>query len=60
MPDEAARPAYTMRRLIAQAQGIPFGRTAEELTAETVAAGFQPVRVAQTDFGRIVIVRHPD
>ena len=60
VPDEAARPAYTMRRLLAQAQGIPFGRTAEELTDETVAAGFEPVRVAQTDFGRIVIVRRPD
>lgn len=60
VPDEAARPAYTVRRLVAQAQGIPFGRTAEELTDETGAAGFEPVRVAQTDFGRIVIVRRPD
>ncbi|MFF0271041.1 SAM-dependent methyltransferase [Kribbella sp. NPDC004536] len=59
VPDQAARPAYTMRRLVAQAQGIPFGRTAEELTDETMAAGFEPVRVAQTDFGRIVIVRRP-
>jgi hypothetical protein len=59
VPDEAERPAYTLRRLVAQGWGVPFGRTAEELTDEAVAAGFELVRIATTDFGRIVVVRRP-
>ncbi|GAA0615480.1 hypothetical protein GCM10009534_57720 [Kribbella sandramycini] len=59
VPDEAGLPSYTLRRLIAQGWGVPFGRTAEQLTEEAVAVGFELVRVAQTDFGRMVLVRRP-
>jgi SAM-dependent methyltransferase len=58
-PTEDGRPAYNLGRLLAHTRGLPYGRTAEELSAETEAAGFEPVRIATTDFGRIVLVRRP-
>ncbi|MEU4197565.1 class I SAM-dependent methyltransferase [Kribbella sp. NPDC026611] len=58
-PTEEGRPAYNLGRLLAHTRGLPYGRTAEELTAEAVAAGFEAVWIAPTDFGRIVIVRRP-
>jgi SAM-dependent methyltransferase len=56
-PDEADRPAYAVRRLIAQGWDVPFGRTAEQLAEEVQAAGFELVRLTSTDFGRFVIAR---
>jgi len=58
-PQEADRAAYALRRLIAQGREVPFGRTAEELAAEAGAAGFELIRIAVTDFGRMVLVRRP-
>ncbi|MFF1816832.1 SAM-dependent methyltransferase [Kribbella sp. NPDC058245] len=58
-PDDAGRPSYTLRKLVAQGWGVPFGPTAEDLADEAVAVGFELVRVAQTDFGRMVLVRRP-
>jgi ubiquinone/menaquinone biosynthesis C-methylase UbiE len=58
-PDDADRPAYTLRRLVTQGWGVPFGRTAEQLADEAKAAGFEIERLAQTDFGRLVIARRP-
>ncbi|MFB6722749.1 SAM-dependent methyltransferase [Kribbella sp. NPDC056345] len=59
LPDEAGRPSYTLRKLVAQGWGVPFGRTAEELADEAVAVGFELIRIAQTDFGRMVLVGRP-
>jgi SAM-dependent methyltransferase len=58
-PEPAARPAYAVRRLVAQGWDVPFGRTAEQLAAEAQAAGFELVRIAVTAFGRLVILRRP-
>ncbi len=58
-PDEDDRPAYAVRRLVAQGWGVPFGRTAEQLAEEIQAAGFELVRITPTDFGRFVIARRP-
>lgn len=58
-PQPSGRPAYAVRRLVANAWGVPFGRTAEQLTGEAEAAGFDLVRVASTDFGRYVVMRRP-
>jgi SAM-dependent methyltransferase len=59
VPEETERPAYTLRRLIAQGWGVPFGRTAEQLADEATAAGFEFDRLASTDFGRFVVARRP-
>ncbi|MEV6284740.1 class I SAM-dependent methyltransferase [Kribbella sp. NPDC051770] len=58
-PDEAERAAYTLRRLISEGWGVPFGRTAEQLADEAKAAGFAIDRIAQTDFGRLVVASRP-
>ncbi|MGC4942707.1 SAM-dependent methyltransferase [Kribbella sp. DT2] len=58
-PDEAGRSAYTLRKLVAQGWGVPFGRTAEQLADEARTAGFEIDRLARTDFGRLVIARRP-
>jgi SAM-dependent methyltransferase len=58
-PDEAERPAYSVRRLVAQGWDVPFGRTAEQLADEVQAAGFELVRLTSTDLGRFVIARRP-
>ncbi len=59
LPNEAGRPSYSLRKLVAQGWGVPFGRTAEELAEEAVAVGFELIRIAQTDFGRMVLVGRP-
>jgi SAM-dependent methyltransferase len=56
-PTEPARPAYTLRKLVAHGWQIPFGRTAEALTAEAEAAGFTLLRLAKTDLGRMIILK---
>jgi SAM-dependent methyltransferase len=58
-PAESGRPAYTLRKLVARGWEVPFGRSAEDLAAEGQAAGFDLVRLAPTDFGRIVILQRP-
>lgn len=58
-PDESGRPAYTLRRLVAHGWEVPFARSAEDLAAEGQAAGFELVRLAPTDFGRMIILRRP-
>ncbi|MEV4495459.1 class I SAM-dependent methyltransferase [Micromonospora arborensis] len=57
--DEAERGAFALRRLVFGNWGVPFARSAEDLTAEAEAAGFVLDRVAATPFGRIVVVRRP-
>lgn len=49
--------SYDLRRLAYRGWGVPFARTAEDLVAE--AAGFDLVRIAVTDLGRLVVVRKP-
>nr|WP_239063236.1 class I SAM-dependent methyltransferase [Streptomyces sp. SID13031] len=58
-PDEARRPAYTLRKLVSRGWEVPFGRSAEDLAAEGQEAGFELVRLAQTDFGRMIILQRP-
>ncbi|MBB5834341.1 methyltransferase domain-containing protein [Kribbella italica] len=58
-PDEADRPAYSLRKLVAHGWGVPFGRTAKQLADEAKTAGFEIERLARTDFGRLVIARRP-
>jgi ubiquinone/menaquinone biosynthesis C-methylase UbiE len=57
--DPAEQPAFALRQLVFSSWGIPFARTAEELTAEAQAAGFVLDRVGETPFGRLVLVRKP-
>ncbi|KAA0095990.1 class I SAM-dependent methyltransferase [Mycolicibacterium sp. P1-18] len=58
VPDtDAERSAFTLRRLVFTGWGVPFARSAEDLTAEAEAAGFVLDRVASTPFGRIVVSR---
>lgn len=59
-PEGDAVAAYSLRRLVYQGWGVPFGRTAEKLAGEAEAVGFEFVRMAPTDFGRFVILRKPD
>jgi len=49
------RDAFALRRLVFTGWGVPFARSAEELTAEAEAAGFEFDRVESTPFGRIVV-----
>ncbi|MEU4335051.1 class I SAM-dependent methyltransferase [Micromonospora lupini] len=57
--DEAERGAFALRRLVFGNWGVPFARSAEDLSAEAEAAGFVLDRVTATSFGRIVVVRRP-
>jgi SAM-dependent methyltransferase len=60
-PDtEAERGTFALRRLVFTGWGVPFARSAEDLTVEAEAAGFVLDRVASTPFGRIVVVRRPN
>jgi cyclopropane fatty-acyl-phospholipid synthase-like methyltransferase len=59
VPTEEGRPAYAVRRLIGRGLGTRFGPTAEDLAEEAEAAGFALDRIADTDFGRMVILRKP-
>ena len=58
-PSEEGRPAYAVRQVIGRGLDTWFGPTAEQLAEEAVAAGFKLDRIAQTDFGRMVVVRKP-
>lgn len=58
-PAESARPAYALRKLVARGWEVPFARSAEALAGEATDVGFALVRLAQTDFGRMVIVQRP-
>ncbi|MFI5890285.1 SAM-dependent methyltransferase [Actinoplanes sp. NPDC051513] len=49
-------PGFALRRLVAQAQGIPFARTIEDLVAECADAGFVDARVITSDFGRVALL----
>jgi SAM-dependent methyltransferase len=51
------RDAFALRRLVFTGWGVPFARSAEDLTAEAEAAGFILDRIASTPFGRIVVAR---
>ena len=51
------RDAFALRQLVFTGWGVPFARSAEDLTAEAEAAGFVLDRVASTPFGRIVVAR---
>ncbi|MEU8074576.1 class I SAM-dependent methyltransferase [Catellatospora citrea] len=55
--DDAERPGFALRRLVFDGWGVPFARTAEELAAEAEEAGFETVRVAASQLGRIVVLR---
>ena len=58
MPEsDAELSAFALRRLVFTGWGVPFARSAEDLTAEAAAAGFVLDRVASTPFGRIVVTR---
>ncbi|WP_179855588.1 SAM-dependent methyltransferase [Paractinoplanes atraurantiacus] len=58
--DDDARAAFTLPRLVARAQGLPFARTLDELVAEIEAAGFALVRTLDIDLGRIALLRRPE
>ena len=46
-----------LRRLVAQARGIPFARTLEDLVDECSAAGFRDPRLITSAFGRVALLR---
>lgn len=58
-PSDEGRPAHAVRQLIGRGLGTWFGPTAEQLAGEAVSAGFELDRIAQTDFGRMVVARKP-
>ena len=53
------RRAGALRKLLHRGSVAPLDRSAEQLTAEAEAAGFTPVRIAPTSFGRFVLLRRP-
>lgn len=57
--DPAERVPFALRQLVFSGWGVPFARSAEELTAEATSVGFELDRVGDTPFGRLVIVRKP-
>ncbi|XVV16835.1 SAM-dependent methyltransferase [Actinoplanes sp. CA-131856] len=57
--DDAARAAFTLPRLVARSQGLPFARPLDGLVAEIEAAGFELVRTLEIDLGRIALLRRP-
>jgi predicted O-methyltransferase YrrM len=57
--DDAATRAFALERLAYQSQGIDFAPSAERLSEEAQAAGFEPSRLARTPIGRCVVMRRP-
>lgn len=58
--DEAERRRSSMMRLVYERWGVSFGPSAEDLSAEGSAAGFELVRLAPTPpLGRSVLMRRP-
>jgi SAM-dependent methyltransferase len=53
----SAGPGFALRRLVAQAQGLPFARSIEDLVAECAEAGFTDARIIISEFGRVALVR---
>ncbi|WP_250009655.1 methyltransferase domain-containing protein [Actinoplanes sp. M2I2] len=51
--------AFTLRRLVAHAQGLAFARPIADVVAEAVTAGFEQIRTVVTDFGPIALLRRP-
>jgi SAM-dependent methyltransferase len=49
-------PGFALRRVVAQAQGIPFGRPLESLVTECLDAGFADARIIASDFGRVALI----
>nr|WP_232337848.1 class I SAM-dependent methyltransferase [Deinococcus arboris] len=58
--DMAAMRGFALSQLLFRHRGMVFAPTAEELVQEGLAAGFESVRVAQTPFGRLAILRRPE
>jgi SAM-dependent methyltransferase len=60
LPQDAdEKMAFALRRLVFSGWDVPFAMSAEQLCAESEAAGFVLDRVAETPFGRIVVTRKP-
>ena len=55
--DEDDRLGFALRGLVFGGWNVPFARTAEDLAAEARSAGFETVRIAATNLGRVVISR---
>ncbi|WP_306208195.1 SAM-dependent methyltransferase [Actinoplanes sp. RD1] len=56
-PDgRAGLAAFTLRRMVARAQGLPFARPMAELVAEAAGAGFALIRELDEDFGRMALL----
>lgn len=55
--DESVRPR--LDRLVLQQQHASFGRTAEDLAAETAEAGFRDAEIVVSALGRLVLTRKP-
>jgi SAM-dependent methyltransferase len=56
---EEDRLGFALRGLIFGGWDVPFARTAEDLAAEAETAGFECVRIAETNLGRVVVARRP-
>jgi len=56
---EDVRPAFTLRRMVARAQQLPFARPLADLVTEASSAGFEPVRTVLTDLGPVALLRRP-
>jgi SAM-dependent methyltransferase len=57
--DEAAVRGFALTRLLYRHWGVRFAPSAEHLSDEAAAGGLEPVRIASTPLGRLVVVRRP-
>jgi SAM-dependent methyltransferase len=57
--DEAAARGFALTRLLYRHWGVRFAPSAEHLSDEAAAGGFEPDRIASTPLGRLVVMRRP-
>ncbi|MEU5786049.1 SAM-dependent methyltransferase [Micromonospora lupini] len=58
--DEDARLGFALRRLVFSGWNVPFARTAESLKVEATDEGFEHIRIATANLGRVVVSRRPE
>jgi precorrin-6B methylase 2 len=57
--DDAGARAFAIERLLYRHWGAGFAPSAERLSEEAAAAGFEQDRIAETALGRVVVMRRP-
>ncbi|MCY1137967.1 class I SAM-dependent methyltransferase [Actinoplanes sp. Pm04-4] len=52
-------PDAPLRRLVAEAQQLPFAKPIDDVALELSAAGFELIRTVRTDLGPVALLRRP-